>query len=71
MKQISMLAFRRDPSPALRAVRRGERLILTYRGKPIARLEPIGPASTTPDRNDPVFRIEEFAVDVETSGCSP
>ena len=63
MKQISMLAFRRDASRALRAVARGERLILTFRGKPIARLEPIGPASTTPDRNDPVFRIDEFAVD--------
>ncbi len=63
MKEISMLAFRRDASRALRAVGRGERLILTFRGKPVARLEPIGPAALANDRNDPVFRIDEFAVD--------
>lgn len=63
MKEISMLAFRRDASRALRAVGRGERLILTFRGKPVARLEPIGSAARTNDRNDPVFRIDEFAVD--------
>ena len=38
MKTLSMLDFRRNAKQVLEAVRRGERLVLTYRGKPIARL---------------------------------
>ena len=44
-------------------IERGERLILTYRGKPIARLEPISelPPPIPPD--DPLLNIEDWAVD--------
>lgn len=55
-----MLEFRKDSLKALRAVQRGERFLLTYRGKPIARLEPVRPVAD-PDRDDPIFRIDEFA----------
>jgi antitoxin (DNA-binding transcriptional repressor) of toxin-antitoxin stability system len=63
MNQITMLEFRRNARRALDALRRGERLLLTYRGKPLARLEPVrGTEGAVPD-DDPLLRIEEFAVD--------
>lgn len=63
MKTLSMLEFRRNARRALDAVRRGERLLLTYRGKPVARLEPVrGGAGTVPD-DDPLLRIDDFAID--------
>lgn len=41
MNQISMLEFRHDAERIIERVRKGERMILTYRGKPVVRLEPI------------------------------
>lgn len=62
MRRVSMLQFRRDARRALDAIRRGERLILTYRGRPIARLEPVRePAAGAPDE-DALLRIDEYAV---------
>jgi antitoxin (DNA-binding transcriptional repressor) of toxin-antitoxin stability system len=63
MKRMSMLEFRHNARRALEAVQRGERLLLTYRGKVVARLEPVseGPPDVPPD--DPLLRIEDFAVD--------
>ena len=55
-----MLEFRKDARRALRAVQRGERLLLTYRGKPVARLEPVRPSKAETEREDPIFRIDEF-----------
>ena len=58
-----MLEFRRNAKRALEAVRRGERILLTYRGEPVARLEPVRPEPTTVPDDDPLLRIEDFAVD--------
>jgi len=41
MKTVSMLDFRQGADAIIERVRRGERLVLTYRGKPAIRLEPI------------------------------
>jgi prevent-host-death family protein len=41
MKIVTMLEFRRDAARVLRRVARGERLVLSHRGKPAARLEPL------------------------------
>lgn len=49
MKTISMLDLRRDTERVLARVRKGERLVLTHRGKPVARLEPIQSESIEPD----------------------
>lgn len=49
MKSVSMLEFRRAADRVLAKVRQGERLILTHRGKPVARLEPIRDESIKPD----------------------
>jgi antitoxin (DNA-binding transcriptional repressor) of toxin-antitoxin stability system len=58
-----MLEFRRNSKDVLSAIQRGESLILTYRGKPIARLEPIleSPPPIPPD--DPLLNIDDWAVD--------
>ena len=40
---------------------RGERLVLTYRGKPAARLEPFTESDTPAD--DPIYRLAELSVD--------
>ena len=63
MKRISMLDFRRDARRTLAAVRRGERLLLTYRGRPVARLEPVRDDRAAPVEDEALLRIEEFAVD--------
>lgn len=57
-----MLEFRKDALRTLRAVQRGERLLLTYRGKPVARIEPVRPTKAEAVQEDPIFRIEEFAI---------
>lgn len=62
MKTITMLEFRRDARRALDAVRRGERLLLTYRGKPVARLEPVGETPEVPE-HDPLLRVDDYAID--------
>ncbi|MQA90823.1 MAG: type II toxin-antitoxin system prevent-host-death family antitoxin [Gemmatimonas sp.] len=63
MKTLSMLEFRRNARLVIEAVQRGECLILTYRGKPVARLEPVRPEATAIPEDDPLFRIEDYAVD--------
>lgn len=58
-----MLEFRRDARRALEAVRRGERLLLTYRGEPVARLEPVAPGPSEVSEDDPLLNVGEYAVD--------
>ena len=60
MKSVSMLDFRRDAERVLAKVRKGERLILTHRGKPVARLEPI--VDETPHPDDPFYSLTDLAV---------
>lgn len=63
MKTVTMVEFRRNARRWLDAVRSGERLVLTYRGKPVARLDPIrGEVPVVPD-DDPLLRIDDFAVE--------
>lgn len=58
-----MLELRRDARRWLEAVRNGERFVLTYRGKPVARLEPVRPETSDVPEDDPLLRIDDFAVD--------
>jgi antitoxin (DNA-binding transcriptional repressor) of toxin-antitoxin stability system len=48
---------------AIRAVQRGESLLLTYRGQPVARLEPVPSSAAAVPEDDALLRIEDFAVD--------
>lgn len=58
-----MLELRRDARRWLEAVRNGERFVLTYRGKPVARLEPVRSETSDIPEDDPLLRIDDFAVD--------
>lgn len=61
MKTVAMLEFRQHAEGVLRRIAKGERLVLSHRGKPAARLEPLtGPAS--PDLiSDPFLGIARRA----------
>lgn len=59
MTRVSMLELRRDADAVLKRVQSGERLLLTYRGRPAARLEPVRMA--TPGADDPFYRLTEAA----------
>lgn len=59
MKQISMLELRRDAERIISRVQRGQRMILTRRGKPVARLEPI--IDEHPDSDDPFYLLADLA----------
>jgi prevent-host-death family protein len=65
MEKVSILEFRRDPDAVIRRVRQGKRLILTYRGKPVMRLEPILESDAGLD--DPLYTIAELAIADEQS----
>lgn len=60
MKTVTMLEFRRDAAAVLRRVARGERLLLSHRGKPAARLEPLHTAPIDLP-NDPFLSIAQRA----------
>ena len=59
MKQVSWLEFRKNSRKILEGARRGERMIMTYRGKPVCRLEPV--VEQTPNADDPFYRLDQLA----------
>lgn len=59
MDTISMAEFRRDAATVIRKALQGKRMILTYRGKPVIRLEPI--RDELPDAGDPFYALAELA----------
>ena len=65
MKTVSMVDFRHHAEEIIARVRKGQRMILTCRGKPVARLEPILPESV--DADDPFYSLAELA---EPGGAS-
>jgi len=59
MDTVSMVDFRRDAEAIIRKAQQGKRMILTYRGKPVMRLEPI-PAKK-PAKDDPFYTLGQMA----------
>jgi antitoxin (DNA-binding transcriptional repressor) of toxin-antitoxin stability system len=59
MKTVSMLDFRLDAERIIARIQKGERLVLTRRGKPVARLEPIVDAGI--DADDPFYALCDLA----------
>lgn len=59
MKSISMVEFRNDAESIIRQIGKGQRFILTYRGKPVARLEPA--ELGLPVEDDPFYHLHELA----------
>ena len=62
MKTVTMVEFRRNAEGVLRRVARGERLVLSHRGKPAARIEPLSPAEAPLSADDPALNLAAFAV---------
>jgi len=60
MKSISVLEFRKDAEKIIRWSKQGKRMIMTYRGRPVIRLEPI--LDDTVDKNDPFLQLDGIAV---------
>jgi antitoxin (DNA-binding transcriptional repressor) of toxin-antitoxin stability system len=61
MEKVSLLEFRRDAMAVIRRVRLGKRLVMTYRGKPVMRLEPF--RAKVPDADDSFYRLAELATE--------
>lgn len=61
MKTVTMLEFRRNAEGVLRRVARGERLLLSHRGKPAARLEPLNQPAKPNIESDPFLTIARRA----------
>jgi prevent-host-death family protein len=59
MKTVSMLDFRQHAEKIIAQVQKGERMILTRRGKPVARLEPI--LQKTVDADDPFYALDDLS----------
>jgi prevent-host-death family protein len=61
MKTVTMLEFRKDAEGILRRVAKGERFLLSHRGRPAARLEPVS-SSASGSADDPFLTIGQRAV---------
>ena len=57
MKTVTMLQFRKNAKGVLRRVAKGERILLSHRGKPAARLEPLTAAPPADLLDDPFLGI--------------
>lgn len=60
MKTVTMLEFRRNAQSIIRRAMRGQRTLLTYRGRPVLRLEPVD-AGEEPDEDDPFYSLGMLA----------
>lgn len=60
MKSVSLLELRKDTAGVLRRARAGESMVLTVRGKPVIRLEPI--TEEKPSPTDPFYLLGSRAV---------
>ena len=60
MKKISILEFRHNAEGIIRRVQQGQRFLLTYRGRPVMRLEPVAQPEIGAD--DPFYRLGQLAL---------
>ena len=61
MKTVTMLEFRQDAEGVLRRVARGQRFVLSHRGKPAARLELLNAPAPADPASDPFLGIARRA----------
>jgi len=62
MKSVTMLEFRRNAEGVLRRIAKGERFVLSHRGKPAARLEPVNGSGKAYSDDDPFLTIANRAL---------
>ena len=58
MKTVSMLELRKNAQEIVEKVERGQPYLLTYRGRPVARIEPVDNAV---QKDDPFYSLGELA----------
>jgi len=68
MKTVTMLEFRKNAERILRQASAGTETVLTYRGKPMVRINPIAEPSIAAD--DAFYRIGRLAEKVRETGAS-
>ena len=56
---MKIVSFRRDARKVIRQIQAGQRLILTYKGKPVAHLEPL--LETVMSTEDPFYTLYRLA----------
>jgi prevent-host-death family protein len=59
VKTVSLLEFRKKAQTVLAYVQKGQGVLLTYRGKPVARLEPL--ANRSVGQEDPFYSLDRLA----------
>jgi antitoxin (DNA-binding transcriptional repressor) of toxin-antitoxin stability system len=59
MKTVSLLAFRKNAEKIINWSRQGKRMLLTYRGRPVIRLEPVTDDAVSDD--DPFLQLDGIA----------
>ncbi len=64
MRTISLLEFRKNSKKIIEWARRGERMMMTYRRKPLFRIEPV--MDSIPDEEDPFYHLGHLAQDKGT-----
>ena len=62
---ISILEFRKNARQIIRSAVNGQRMTMTYRGKPVFRIEPIEEKKSS--AGDPFYRLAEMAEPVGKS----
>ena len=62
MKTVTILEFRKDAEGILRRVAKGERFLLSHRGRPAARLEPVVANGSRDSASDPFLTIGQRAL---------
>ena len=60
-ENLTLLEFRKNAQAALDKVASGQAIVLTRRGRAVARLEPIGEERI--EANDPIYALGDVAVD--------
>jgi len=63
MTTVSVLEFRKDAAKIIRRLEQGQRMILSYRGRPVARMEPWVKGAA--DADDPIYSLASLAIDGE------
>lgn len=61
MDTVTMVEFRQEARDVVKRVESGEEMILTYRGKPVMRLEPIQEDHARED--DPFYELPDMAAE--------
>jgi len=62
VKTVTILEFRKNAGTILRRVGSGERFVLSHRGRPVARIEPIEKPMANNPAQDPFLTIGDRAV---------